>query len=259
MQTKVETITPTIAKYMLEKNIANRPIRWSHVEKIAKEMLDGEWQVTHQGIAFNESGFLIDGQHRLNAVILSGKPVTMAVTRDCEARAFDVIDRGVKRSLSDIIGEDRRVVEVMTLALKIFHGRQNITPSMINCLLNTRFHGLCQDFMAKFKRIRGRVTQAPIRLGAIINIMEDFNCNRVFIYNQMKALETQNYEMMTPCCQSFNRQVMERKMSSSELLSKALAVFDENKKDIQRVVFNSEIIESANQRVKNIIKNQITQ
>ena len=71
MQTKVETITPTIAKYMLEKNIANRPIRWSHVEKIAKEMLDGEWQVTHQGIAFNESGFSICSTKLFSILILA--------------------------------------------------------------------------------------------------------------------------------------------------------------------------------------------
>lgn len=39
------------------------------VKGFAEAMSRGEWMVTHQGIAFSSAGVLVDGQHRLAAVI----------------------------------------------------------------------------------------------------------------------------------------------------------------------------------------------
>jgi len=81
MLTKVEIIDPVLAKKYLAKNINNRNIRNKWVEHLANAIKRGEWITTHQGIAFNNLGFLADGQHRLHAIIQANTPVQMEKRR----------------------------------------------------------------------------------------------------------------------------------------------------------------------------------
>lgn len=90
-----------MAKTMLEKNVINRRIDERAITKWQKLMLDNDWQVTHQGIAFFEDGTLADGQHRLMAIIRNNKPIPFFVTYNLPKSAAMAIDSGRKRSLID--------------------------------------------------------------------------------------------------------------------------------------------------------------
>jgi len=105
IKTTYEFISPEKARQYLETNTNNRNLNAQHVRVLANEILEGRWQVTHQGIAFSESGELIDGQHRLNAVIAANRAVGMMVSRDVPSNANDMymIDMGRKRSVSDVL------------------------------------------------------------------------------------------------------------------------------------------------------------
>ncbi len=105
MKTTTETVTPELAAKWLHPSINrdNRGLRDSHVEYLTQQILAGKWQVTHQGIAFAESGRLIDGQHRLNAISRAGIPVQCQVTRGMDEDAFQVVDCGLKRAAYDRI------------------------------------------------------------------------------------------------------------------------------------------------------------
>jgi hypothetical protein len=63
----------------------------------------GQWQTTHQAIAVDADGVVIDGQHRLHAISRAGVPVEVQIARDVPRRAFEVIDTGSTRSPSDIL------------------------------------------------------------------------------------------------------------------------------------------------------------
>ncbi|MCD8302561.1 MAG: hypothetical protein LUC44_06035, partial [Prevotellaceae bacterium] len=54
-------------------------------------------------ITFSEEGRLLNGQHRLKAVVKSGKTVRMAVMRGVSVKDFSVIDTGMMRTSSDIL------------------------------------------------------------------------------------------------------------------------------------------------------------
>ena len=82
MKFEVMTITPDMAKAMLQSNIRNRKISHGTIEAYSQDMLSGNWGISHQGIAFNPDGKLMDGQHRLLAIIKSGIPVQMLVCTD---------------------------------------------------------------------------------------------------------------------------------------------------------------------------------
>lgn len=80
MRTVIETITPEMAAAYLLRNKSNRKLSKPHVDSICRAILAGQFELTHQGIAFDERGNLIDGQHRLQAIVKSGMPVKMSVT-----------------------------------------------------------------------------------------------------------------------------------------------------------------------------------
>ena len=61
----------------------------------------GHWILTHQGIAFNGTGKLLDGQHRLEAIKRAGVPVKCHVTTGLSDHAFAAIDVGKVRTPGD--------------------------------------------------------------------------------------------------------------------------------------------------------------
>lgn len=101
-----EKITPKKAADYLKKNTINRSLREETVKAYEADMRRGKWVRTHQGIAFNDRGNLIDGQHRLSAIVRSGATIEILVTRGIPAligkeHTMDAVDRGVARTIGD--------------------------------------------------------------------------------------------------------------------------------------------------------------
>lgn len=79
MQFQVVNVTPAMAKEWLSNNGKNRKVSAPHVRRLAVSMAGGHWVLNGQTISFDDSGRLLDGQHRLTAVVESGVTVPMAV------------------------------------------------------------------------------------------------------------------------------------------------------------------------------------
>lgn len=79
MQAKVEIITPGFAKQLLELNPTNRPLSDHTVQRYARDMRGGRWQPNGQGIILTADGKLLDGQHRLAAIISSGETIGVII------------------------------------------------------------------------------------------------------------------------------------------------------------------------------------
>lgn len=101
--TTYEDVSPVQAAYWLEHNAAIRLLSELEIVKMARDMTNDRWRLTHQGLAFDPDGWLLDGQHRLNAIVRSGKTVRMAVTRNLTREAFDGMDIGRSRRTADLI------------------------------------------------------------------------------------------------------------------------------------------------------------
>ncbi|MFF3967872.1 hypothetical protein ACFYZI_40750 [Streptomyces griseorubiginosus] len=94
----VHVVTPQIAATWLQFNRPeNRRISQRAVAGLAAAMLAGEYLLTHQPIAFDAHGRLIDGQHRLTAVVQSGITVQMWVITGADPDTFGVVDTGLAR------------------------------------------------------------------------------------------------------------------------------------------------------------------
>jgi len=94
-------VTPEIASRWLEKNGSNRPIRKGQVRFFSTLLREGTFKTTHQGVAIGTEGQLIDGQHRLSAIVETGIPALLMISEGVDPKSFGYLDCGIKRSLSD--------------------------------------------------------------------------------------------------------------------------------------------------------------
>lgn len=95
-------VTPEVAARWLEANTFNRNITKSKVRAYVRDLLAGRWGFNPQPISFGTDRTLLDGQHRLTAVVESGVSVKMIVWFNVPPAARDVMDQGKPRSLRDV-------------------------------------------------------------------------------------------------------------------------------------------------------------
>ena len=117
MRSKVQKISPKRAAEMLEANTSNRPLSQPVVRAFAEAMQRGDWLVTHQGIAFDTSGVLVDGQHRLAAIVAADVPIETTVFTEVEPGTFDVVDTGKRRNASDVLAIEGEKSTTMLAAM----------------------------------------------------------------------------------------------------------------------------------------------
>ena len=96
-------VTPNMATEWLEQNKRNRHIRQSHVDDLAQQIKNGLWKFDGATIRFDTDGNILDGQHRLWAVIESGLSIDTFVVHGLDSDAFAVIDTGIIRTKADVL------------------------------------------------------------------------------------------------------------------------------------------------------------
>lgn len=115
MNINQQLVTPELAQRWLDTNktgfFKNRQVSAKKVEQFVKDIVEGKWQLTHQPIALywdkvRKLYVLVDGQHRLAAIVAAGVAVTLQVAHyESRAQALDAVaavDIGTVRSAADI-------------------------------------------------------------------------------------------------------------------------------------------------------------
>jgi hypothetical protein len=160
--TVVEVIDVELAKTLLALNRphkvgvegTNRGVRPAQIHKFAQAMLAGEWELTNQGIGISSDDELIDGQHRLLAVLLAAETnpdisIQSNVTWNLSPSSKLAVDIGGTRRPGDFlamqgIGNGNKVGAALKL-LECYYDRpyeytawtrHSITPSHLMTLLS---------------------------------------------------------------------------------------------------------------------------
>lgn len=119
-------VSPERAQRWLEtRNTNNRPIVRSGVADIVNEISRGHWRDDHPSpILFDREGTLIDGQHRLMAIVEAGIPVVVRVETQRDPTLRHYIDTGKRKKLSDRVRvcEDNRVNAAAVSIATYFEG-----------------------------------------------------------------------------------------------------------------------------------------
>ena len=101
---QIVTVTPEMAVQILERNELNRPLNDQHVHRIARQITEGKWKFNGDTIKISSNHSVVDGQHRLWAIIEAKQAVDTIIVTGIERDAFATIDTLRKpRSGSDVI------------------------------------------------------------------------------------------------------------------------------------------------------------
>lgn len=180
MEIQTIQVTPRMAAEWLAANTTNnRRISRQLVNQYAHDMIQGRWEHTGEAIKFDQEGRLIDGQHRLTAVVLSKKTITMMVVKGLEHKVIQVIDTGRSRSAGD------------ALTISGISASANATAALARKIIGYR-SGTDQLFDSKKIRMRGQ----PITNRDIIDFCERFdlsphiNFSGRILYHQVAKIFT---------------------------------------------------------------------
>lgn len=114
IKTEIRTVTPEWARQMLEEldaqvaagKFRQRGVSDRRVAKYAADMKAGNWALNGESIIIDENGHLLNGQHRLHAVVKSGVSVKMLVVYNVpemisdKLKTIDTVDTGYARSVA---------------------------------------------------------------------------------------------------------------------------------------------------------------
>lgn len=100
----IMTITPEVATRLLENNSGNRTISDQVVQQYAREMRAGRWKETGNPINISKDGTLLNGQHRLWAIVESGVTLRFHVIYEEDSEAFATFDTGRVRTADVLLG-----------------------------------------------------------------------------------------------------------------------------------------------------------
>ena len=100
---KIVDVTPDMAAEMLEHNTMNRNISQLTVKRYAQAMASGEWEQNGQTITLASDGTVLDGQHRLWAVIESGITIPFLIVHNVRKEAIGTIDSGIVRTFRHLL------------------------------------------------------------------------------------------------------------------------------------------------------------
>jgi len=117
-------------RWLQENNINNRKLRMWWVMAIAGMITRSEFMTTHQGVAFTRSGRLVDGQHRLKGISVSGIPCFMLVVTGLNEDVFRAIDSGLKRSTAELTELPTKCAQVCAYIGEFIYGKSR-TPDLI--------------------------------------------------------------------------------------------------------------------------------
>jgi hypothetical protein len=100
---RIVTVTPAKAAEMLEHNTHNRKINSRDVDKWAIEMTEGRWELDGDAIRFDAEGALLNGQHRLSAVVKSGTTQKFLVLSGLPTETQINMDTGRRRTAGNAL------------------------------------------------------------------------------------------------------------------------------------------------------------
>lgn len=96
-------VTPSQAQHWLTNNSRkNRDIKHATVRRYSEEMRQKNWIETTDTIKFDTQGYLIDGQHRLMAIVQSGVTLPFYIATHLPEKTIEYLDLNAPRTVKDI-------------------------------------------------------------------------------------------------------------------------------------------------------------
>jgi len=97
-------VTPEWAQRVLdERNTDNRRLSPHRIDSYARSIIAGKWKVNNDDICFDKDGILLNGQHRLAAVVKAKMTIKMSFKFGLNDDIIPTIDEGKRRTNLDVM------------------------------------------------------------------------------------------------------------------------------------------------------------
>jgi hypothetical protein len=102
----VVDLTPQLARLLLDKNKGNRSLNENRVLLYAEDIVAGRWAFNGEQITLSREGWMTNGQHRCEAVVLADKPVKTAIAFGLDYDTRKTTDQLRPKTAGDYAGMD---------------------------------------------------------------------------------------------------------------------------------------------------------
>jgi hypothetical protein len=195
----------------------------------------GNWICSPDGIIIGKTGRLLQGQHRLMAIIKSGVTCKMIVWRGVDDDVFRVLDRGKTRSASDALGIGRKLAEVGSFLAGL--ACKTVTDDDIKsmCDLVADEHDALMEAASSSVRV---MSSAPIRAAACVLMIAGYD--KTHVCDVYRNLVLGHISNLPPVAQAFVGWSMNGKSATSggarqhDLFARAMVFLDKNKAELSR-------------------------
>lgn len=254
LRIRVLLIGPAEAKALLAANIGNRPFRLGRVLYLARQMVEKNWYLTHQGIAFDWHGTAVDLQHRLMAIERANVTVALMVTEGLDPASFPHLDQHIRRTASDALRRKRGLVEEARFVLRLAASQSNPLLEELDdvCHVIEDLH----DERERHCNTRAALTASvPVRVAALV-LMEELPARSMDILAAYRALVLHHSQEWTPAMHAFQRKVATHSLKCDGhearlmLFANALAALDPRKAQLSKLQVGDTTLASCVQRAK---------
>lgn len=160
-----EKISPNQAFIWLDQNnTINRRIRLSLVDKYARDMTNGKWVTTGDPISFDWENVLLEGQHRLSAVVKSGMTIEFTIVRGLDPKSRMVHGIGAARRPADILKilgwQTNNSLVAIVRSIMNGHNKRASIPEIVDAY--ETHHEAAEITLAMFPSIKKRIVISPV-------------------------------------------------------------------------------------------------
>lgn len=193
---RMEVMTPDEAGDLLAQNKRNRKMSAAAARRLADTMIAGDWRGDNgETVKIAEDGQILDGQHRLAAVVMANRPVEMMVVRNVPRETFETIDIRRTRRMADMLfikGEKKNEKDLAT-ALRVLWGYleqgnfgpipsyRSPTPTELFDLLKK--HGKLRESLVVGSRATSKLPNVPKSVVSVLH----------YVLSRVNAEEADNF------------------------------------------------------------------
>lgn len=193
------TITPQRAKELLvaSAEFVQRRLKWK-VDVYAADMAAGRWLDNGESLIFDQDGVLLNGQHRLHAIIKSGVTLRMKVTLGVPRAAAKTMDQGLSRTVGDALrmGGTKNASTLVAAARTLHEFRGAVDPLSRsgrrhdeNACLSSQ--GGIEEFLGRNAGLADFVSLVPNHLAKVapLSLLAAFGFELSLVQSQTDALD----------------------------------------------------------------------
>jgi hypothetical protein len=243
-KTQKVTITPEIAEKILMKNESNRTLNKDIVNKYVREIIDNQWsEFTPDPIVINLNGILLNGQHRLNAVVKSNKSVgfNLYIESNTSLTPMDLnCDLGLKRNNSDLTGINQYTTSTINFLIKRTTNIKHPTANDVLYFYNKYIKD--DEFLENTltKIVPPLWSSSSIKGIAVAFYLKNEE-NKEYVSEIISYLINKETLKQPELLSSLYIKLTERKYVSTDIMRLAIILFDSNNKNKKQMRLQNDI------------------